>query len=265
LVKKALLISLVLVFEILLSSKVLVAAELPVIVFAVNAPGSPPYAYFDTETQSYQGLVRDFFDFTANKGLLTAEYVDSNRKRSEQLLAEGKIDMFLANPNWLISPADFVASNSILAHRSFLYSLYEFPVDFLPANTIGKRICTRSGFVYSGLEDLFKRNAAVRVDSSSQAAMAKMLVKHRCDYAVMNDYNAALTFSDESFCSLSIHQSPSPTSSVDLVFMMQRKMQAIKILIDEQLQAYISSGKFDASLAIHSNGRSFPILPSCKF
>jgi len=32
-----------------------------------------------------------------------------NRKRSEQLLAEGQDCMFLANPNWLISPADFVA------------------------------------------------------------------------------------------------------------------------------------------------------------
>jgi len=52
--------------------------------------------------------VRDFFDFTANKGLLTAEYVDSNRKRSEQLLAEGKIlECSLANPNWLIFSCRF--------------------------------------------------------------------------------------------------------------------------------------------------------------
>jgi polar amino acid transport system substrate-binding protein len=262
--KKTILIGLLLLSASLPTAKVVLAGEVSTLVFAVNSPGSPPYAYFDADSQSYQGLVRDFFEFTAGNGLFTADYVDSNRSRSEKFLREAKIDMFLANSKWLKQPEDFIASTTILSHHSFLYSLNEFPLDFLLAKAAGKRICTRSGFVYSGLEDLFNSNVLVRVDSSSQAAMAAMLAKQRCDYAVMNDFNAAVTFSDHSFCGLSIHQSPLATSSVNLVFMMRQDMQNIKILIDEQLQDYISSGKFDASLARHSKGRHFPILPSCE-
>ncbi|MDP5032147.1 ABC transporter substrate-binding protein [Paraglaciecola sp.] len=248
----------------ILTGKEVVAEQIKTLTFAVNSPGSRPYAYFDNEGQRYHGLVADFFAFTARKNLLRANFVDSNRTRSEQFLNEGKIDILLANTNWFANSENLISSMPIMQHQSYLYGLRPFSENFSLESLKHKRICTRTGFVYTGLAPFFQQQSLIRVDSSNQTAMAAMLAKGRCDYAVMNNYNAALTFSDAQFCTVTIYQSPTPTSAVPLSFVIRRDMQSVKTIIDQQLQAYIDSGEFTESLNFHSKDLHFPTTATCR-
>ncbi|WJG08047.1 transporter substrate-binding domain-containing protein [Aliiglaciecola sp. LCG003] len=239
------------------------ASESKALVFVVNSPGSFPYLYYDDVQQKYSGLVDYFFLEVEPKGFPPVVFVDSNQLRSEQFVIEGKADLYLANVGWLQRPKLTIASRPFVSHKTFLYSIEPFEADFSLSNTVRGRVCTHENFVYTGLEFYFANSNLVRVDSSSHKAMASMLKSKRCDFAVMNDYNAMEAFSTDEFCKTSIYQSPEPTSTVDLTFVMRPQMQALKETIDRLLVEFISSGQLDAKLASYPNIPDFPKKATC--
>lgn len=239
------------------------ATEPKTIKFAVNSPGSFPYLYFNETTQTYSGLVVDFFKHLENKGLLVAQFVDSNQTRSEQFVIDGKVDLILANPKWLEQPAKTISSKPIISHQTYLYSLKPFAADFAIARLTNKRICTHQSFIYTGLTTYFSSGMIKRVDASSHHAMLTMLEKQRCDYAVMNNYNAIQAFSTATFCHLILYQSPQPSSEVDLHFVMNANLHALKTLIDQQLDNFRDTGEMLKSLQSHASEPVFPLSYAC--
>lgn len=231
--------------------------------FAVNSPGSPPFAYLENNTKRYMGLARDFFDVLESTEQIKVRFVDSNRVRSEQYIINGSMDVFLSNPLWLKNPTLFISSEAILLHRIYLYSAQAFRTDFSLTDLRDKKICTRKGFVYSGLQQKFTQHELTRVDASNQLAMASMLINGRCDFALMNEFNAALTFSDPGVCATAIFQSPEPSSTLDLFFVMRADLTSLKEAINRQLLAFKSSGQLQESLEKHSKGLSFPTSGKC--
>ena len=239
-------------------------AELKPLLFAVNSPGSLPYLYFDFPSQTYLGLVPDFFDDLEQQGILKAVFIDSNQLRSEQFVIEGKVDLYLANRGWLKQPEKVITSIPIVHHLTYLYSLYPFPDDFSVETLVNKQICTQQDYIYTGLQQSFKSKKLLRFDSSSRTTIGAMLAKERCDYAILNNYNAKVVFSEAEYCHLTIYQSPHPTSEIDLTIVMRPELDEVKIVIDKYLKAFISSGKANASLLTHSMKPIFPKQASCK-
>lgn len=239
------------------------AATPKTIKFAVNSPGSVPLLYFDPNTQTYAGVVADFFNGLAEQGLITIEFVDSNQTRSEQYVIDGKVDLMLANPAWLPQSAKMIVSEPIMEYSTFLYSLQPFPAEFSLTTIKQKRICTHQDFTYPGLEPYLDQQQLYRIDSGNHAAMLSMLEKQRCDYVVMNDYNAAQAFAALEFCHLTLYQSPVATSTLDLHFVMRPALSELKTFIDQQLLRFIKSGQFYNSLRAHASEPEFAQPSSC--
>lgn len=231
-----------------------------VIRFGVNTPGSAPYLYYDENTQSYSGVVVDFFDFVATTNAITVSYLDSNRARSEQLLQSGVIDVFLSSPKWLENPDAVLKTTALIQHDSYMYSPNAFLGPFIPSEAKASSICTRYGFVYPVLQPFFdkREHGLIRVNSSSQETMAIMLAKGRCDFAIMSEQNALSVMFQEKMCAATFHQSPNVISSVPLVFIIRSELTQLQVQINEALVKFINSGARDNAMKRHSGGKYFP-------
>ena len=238
--------------------------ETDTLIFVVNAPGSPPYLYYDVVSQSYQGVVVDFFSQLEEKDIPIAKFIDSNHGRSEKIIIDDKAGMMLTSRSWLDSPELLIFSDKLSVHQSYLYSMSPFKPDFTLQSIKGMRICTRRGFSYPGLHSYLENKQLVRTDSSSQVTMARMLQKDRCDYAVMNDHNAATIYANQAYCQNTIYQSPKPTNTVDMLFAMGRKMLSLRALMNKQIKVFSESGKLNVSLLKHSSNLTFPNSLTCN-
>lgn len=258
-------IKLALVFGLLLSCLFKVQGSEPKpLLFAVNSPGSFPYLYFDLSKQTYSGLIPDFFADLEQKGILKVVYIDSNQLRSEQFVIEGKVDLHLGNRKWMNQPEKVIASIPIVHHLTFLYSLTPFDDEFSVEALVDKTVCTQQEYIYTGLNQSFKTKKLERLDSSNQATIASMLTMGRCDYAILNDYNAKSVFDETQYCDFTIYQSPQPTSDIDLTILMRLELHESKTIIDKHLGTFISSGRAEKSLLSHSPKPIFPKTATCR-
>lgn len=228
--------------------------------FAVNSPGSAPYIYYDDISGKYQGVVVDFFASLEESGNFKVEYLDSNRARSEELLLRGFADMFLSSVVWLEQPDNYIFSNALMHHNSYMYSTFAYTQAFNPIQNRRAFICTRHNYTYPVLNHYFDNNMLMRVDSSSQTTMALMLAKGRCDFAIMSDDNARTVLSNSEFCDIEFYQSPNVISAVDVAFVIRSELSDVKKQIDELLAIFISSGERDKSVQQHVGIQVFPKL-----
>lgn len=239
------------------------SAERTDIVFAISAPSSAPYLYYDPEKLAYQGVVVDFFaSFSAEDGYLVA-YLDSSRARNEHYVASGKADMFLSSPRWLENPQKLIFSEAMLSHKTFLYATSLIDPAFEISSLPGKLFCTRISYVYPTLEGFFQINKYTRVDSSSQNTMTKMLLKGRCDYAVMNEFSAMAVLHSAAFCDAKFYQSPAAIDDVPLRLAIRPSLAEQLPNINRQLHNFRKSGALKKSIESHSGLKSFPKLPDC--
>ena len=220
------------------------------LVFAVNSPGAAPYLYLDTDSNQYVGLVVDFFNTMADGNQLYVEYIDANRTRSEQFIYTGKADVFLSSLVWLKKPNLVISSEELSPNASFLYSTEPFEDNFSLTTLSNERICTRRAYVYPALTERFTQSVQ-RVDSSSQKTGLQMLLKARCDYLVMNQYNAISLFNTQEFCHLKFHRSPQPISSVPNALIFSKQNAAIVPIVNDYLRRFKQSGERDVSLSKH--------------
>lgn len=229
--------------------------------FAVNSPGSPPFLYFDVRINSYLGVIPDLLAQAVSMGELEVKYIDSNRIRSEMFLYAGKADVFLSSSDWLAAPEKLIQSDNLLLHKSFLYSVRPFASDFKISDLTGKHICARRGYTYPTLDGLFEQEQLLRVDSTSQRTMTEMLVKGRCDVAIMNEYNAHTIFAHTDFDEVSFYQSAKPTNVVQLALFFRPELTAQRNLINTHLRRFKYSGELDKSLKFHAqNARQLSLF-----
>jgi len=230
---------------------------------AINSPGSYPYLYFDDVSEDYQGVVRDLFNTMERELGYSFEYIDSNQLRSEEFLLNDKVDMLVISPRWLQKPDSFIFSDVIIDHETYLYSTSPFPKDFSLTSLTGQTVCTQERYIYSGITQRFEDGALRRIDSTNQALMAAMLIAKRCDFAVLNNYNAWSAFSKPSNCHATIYQSPHPTSNVSLHVALRRALAPVKRDFDSIMSMQKRNGAFEKRLTEHSLKVSFPKKTNC--
>ncbi len=220
------------------------------VIFTVNAPGAAPFLYFDQTKQEYAGVVVDFFETMEKNGVVDVRYVEAIRARSEQLVYDGRADIFLSSPAWLSAPDKILTSEPLSMSKTFLYSSTPFASDFSVDKLENERICTRRGYVYPGLANYFILPER-RVDSASQKTGMSMMLKGRCDYVAMNYFNAVSLVNNE-FCDTLIHQSPAPTNVVPNAFILSKSLVSMVPTINHYLQEFQSNGDADKAFDTHS-------------
>jgi len=224
--------------------------------FAINSPGSPPYLYLDKTTNRYKGLIPDLLSEVSKQHSITINYVDSNQQRTEILLSSGAIDGFFSSEAWLENPRKLINSRNITAHKSYLYSIRPFAQDFILSDIKGSSICTRKNYGYPSTSAFFDNGSAQRVDSSERLSMLNMLIKNRCQYTIMHQYNADSLINSEQFSDTLIYRSPLPTNVVYMSIFLRPELVHIKHYIDSVVVAMESNGKLDDSIHYHLNAKN---------
>jgi polar amino acid transport system substrate-binding protein len=224
--------------------------------FATDSPGSPPYLYLDRKTNSYKGLIPDILNEVSKQHAITVNYVDSNQQRIEVFLASGKIDGFFASKAWLENPRGLINSRNITAHKSFLYSTRRFPQDFRLMDIKGSNICTRKHYVYPSVSALFNQGHAQRVDSSERPSMLNMLIKDRCQYTIMHQYNADALIDSVEFSNTQFYRSPLPSNVVYMSIFLRPELTDIKHYIDSVVEKMESNGRLAESINYHVNAKN---------
>lgn len=214
----------------------LVKAKEPLL-FVVNHPGSTPYLYFDKVNNTYQGVIPDILKGLVESGQLQIIYLPNNRMRSEEHIYRGTADLLMLSKSWLKEPEKVIFTIPFHQHRSFLYSAKEFSEGFSLDNAIkGETICTRTSFIYPNLSPYFQSGRLIRTDTSSHLAMLRMLFKQRCDYTVMNEFNALNLINSQFFTSEKLYRYASPVSSVPLNIILRAELTNEKAILDRHIK-----------------------------
>jgi ABC-type amino acid transport substrate-binding protein len=224
--------------------------------FAINSPGSPPYLYLDSSTNSYKGLIPDLLNEVSKQHSLNINYVDSNQQRTEVLLSAGEIDGFFSSEAWLENPQELINSQNITAHKSYFYSTRPFPQDFTVLDIKGSSICTRKDYIYPSVSALFDNGSVRRVDSSERLSMLNMLIKNRCQYTIMHQYNADALLNSKQFSISQIHRSPLPSNVVYMSIFLRPELDDIKQYIDSTVLLMKENGKLYESITYHSKAKN---------
>ena len=232
--------------------------------FAINSPGSPPYLYLDNTTDSYMGLIPDILKEVSKQHAITINYVDSNQQRIEVFLRAGKIDGFFSSEAWLENPNELIKSGNITAHKSYLYSTRPFPQDFTLSDMKESSICTLKHYVYPSASALLDNGSAQRIDSSERRSMLNMLIKNRCQYTIMHQYNADSLLNSVEFSNTHIFRSPIPSNVVSMAIFLRPELADIKRHIDSVVLQMQNNGKLDESINFHANTNTYPSITESK-
>ncbi len=220
--------------------------------FIVNYPGSAPYLYFDEQSETYKGVIPDILQPLVDSDQLKVTYISNSRKRSEGYMYQGVADMIMLSEHWLSQPDKLIATIPLLEHRSFLYSPNPFPADFsLSSPDVQEFICMRKGFVYPTLQPYIDKKRLYRVDSSSHLTMFRMLFKQRCDYAVMNEFNAKNLINSVFFINEKVYQSPQPITVVPLNIILRKALTKEKELLDKHIKQLKDNGDIQRYIDRH--------------
>lgn len=213
------------------------------LLFVVNAPGSSPYLYYDKYQNKYVGIIPDLLQGVTK---LNIRFVSNSRKRSEEQIYTEKADMIMLSTAWLKHPEKVISTIPIHQHRSFLYRAKKFPVKFsLEKSNNSELVCTRKGYLYPNLMTFFGKKRLERVDASNHLSMMKMLFRHRCDYTVMNEFNAQNVMESQSFKGKRIFRSELPVSTVPLNIILRAELTSEKTILDNHIRQLQESGEFD--------------------
>jgi len=230
---------------------VLAKAKEPLL-FIVNHPGSAPYLYFDKNKKIYQGVIPDILNGLIESDQISIKYVSNSRKRSEEYIYQGTADLMMLSKAWLKEPGKLIATIPLHQHRSFLYKIKAFPDNFsLENSTDNETLCTKKGFIYPNLAPYLKSKRLIRIDSSNHLSMLKMLFKQRCDYMVMNEFNALNIINTSFFDKENFYRSKSPVSVVPLNIILRAELIHEKEVLDKHIKYLKESGELQRIIKKH--------------
>ncbi len=230
---------------------VFVKAKEPLL-FIVNNPDSAPYLYFDKNKYIYQGVIPDILNELIESNQLSIKYISNSRKRSEEYMYQGSADLMMLSKTWLKEPEKLIATIPLHHHRSYLYKIKSFSDNFSLENSNGSEsLCTRKGYFYPIIEPYLKSKRLIRIDSSNHLSMVKMLFKQRCDYMLMNEFNALNLINSSFFEGKKLYRSKLPVSVVPLNIILRANLMREKQVLDKHIKYLQESGKLQRIIQKH--------------
>ena len=210
------------------------------LLFIVNHPGSAPYLYFDKNKNIYRGVIPDILKNLIETNQLNVKFISNSRKRSEEYIYQGNADLIMLSKAWVKKPAKIISTIPLHQHRSFLYQTTAFSDSFsLEDSHESDNLCTRKGFFYPNLAPYLNSKRLIRLDSSNHLSMLKMLFKNRCDYVVLNEFNALNLINSSFFEGKKLYRSKLPVSVVPLNIILRANLMREKQVLDKHIRMLI--------------------------
>ena len=223
------------------------------LLFVVNHPGSAPYLYFDKNKNIYRGVIPDILKNLIETNQLNVKFISNSRKRSEEYIYQGNADLIMLSKAWVKKPAKIISTIPLHQHRSFLYQTKAFSDSFsLESSQESEILCTRKGFFYPNLAPYLKSKRLIRLDSSNHLSMLRMLFKKRCDYVVMNEFNALNLINSSFFKEEKLYRSKSPVSIVPLNIILRPELTYEKSILDKHIKYLKENGELQRMVNKHT-------------
>lgn len=164
------------------------AAQKPVLNLFTWSNDLAPIVSVDERGQQPWGIIIDVLATLPEDQQVDLHVVVHNRNRGEEALYAGEVDAAPLAKRWLQYPEKLIYSLPIYIHKEFLYATSKVADKPFKDLLQGKNVCTRRGYVYPVVEELFQQGHATRIDSHIEQTEFEMLLKGRCDYVLTNEF-----------------------------------------------------------------------------
>ncbi len=133
-----------------------------------------PFNQFDAKNHLSGGLLKDVGDSISMQLGATPSYFPLPRKRVDQWLESGKIDVVCyTNPKWTDSPERFSWSTTILPQIERVVTRSGLAAPVAKDDFLDKRISLQLGFHYESIQPLFDSGKAIRLNETNLGLMFK--------------------------------------------------------------------------------------------
>jgi ABC-type amino acid transport substrate-binding protein len=159
----------------------------------VSDSDAPPIVVLTPDNQALaSGLIKELGDALAGELGMKAQYVVIARKRVENTIETGKVNIVCnANPEWYGNATRLGWTREFYPQVERALSLREAPDIRQVDEMVGKRIGTIRGYSYPTLEHLWAVGRTTRVDEPRLDLLVKSLQKKLTDIAISSELELA--------------------------------------------------------------------------
>jgi ABC-type amino acid transport substrate-binding protein len=159
----------------------------------VSDSDAPPIVVLTPDNQALaSGLIKELGDALAGELGMKAQYVVIARKRVENTIETGKVNIVCnANPEWYGNATRLGWTREFYPQVERALSLREMPDIHQVDEMVGKRIGTIRGYSYPTLEHLWAVGRTTRVDEPRLDLLVKSLQKKLTDIAISSELELA--------------------------------------------------------------------------
>ena len=216
--------------------------------FQAKDAGPSIYMTPTSVNASSLGIIPRLFDEVITTLDITVVYQNAPSRRVEEYLNDGQLDGSIMNKEWMKNLDDVIFTIPFINYQVFIYSLTPIGKNKTFKTILsGKRICTHRGYSYSEfseLSTLFDNNTSFRVDSDHEPLMIKMLLKERCDIALIDEHSADWLFKTLQI-NKKIFKYPTPLISTNLTLAFNKKWYILVEKLNDHIRALNASSKMD--------------------
>ncbi|NRB80629.1 MAG: transporter substrate-binding domain-containing protein [Saccharospirillaceae bacterium] len=146
------------------------------------------FPYFFVKDNQPTGILIDFLTQVMEHEGNDFEVMLLPRKRLDLWFDTDKINIRIANPDWVNTKKVLIATKAMFYSKEYYYVIDSDVKLSKESDLKNKLICTREGFKYSDiLDDLELKGLLTRVDSNSLDSQLRMLIAKRCDALITNE------------------------------------------------------------------------------
>jgi len=159
----------------------------------VSDSDAPPIVVLTPDNQALaSGLIKELGDALAGEMGMKAQYVVIARKRVENTIETGKVNIVCnANPEWFGNATRLGWTREFYPQVERALSLKDMPDIRQADDMVGKRIGTIRGYSYPTLEHLWAVGRTTRVDEPRLDLLVKSLQKKLTDVAISSELELA--------------------------------------------------------------------------
>ncbi|MFT2089852.1 substrate-binding periplasmic protein [Paraglaciecola sp. 2405UD69-4] len=149
----------------------------------------PPFVYFNPKDEIYAGILIDMSEELGRRMGLKVEFIPTPRNKVEANILSGEYNATFLAKSWVSIQEKVLFSEPFYYYSEYLYSTTPFESSgAIESWARGKTICTRDNFVHPVIDPLLKQNILNRLNVSVGAPIIKIMMKGRCDLALIDEF-----------------------------------------------------------------------------
>ena len=151
----------------------------------------PPFIYFNPSDERYLGILVDISEELGKRMGLDVEFISTPRNKLEANILSGDYNVTFVAESWVSIQDKVLFSEDFYVYAEYLYSTRPFESKGVLEQWVKDRtVCTRDNFIHPVIEPFMHSGALKRLNVSLGAPIIKIMIKGRCDLALVDDFRA---------------------------------------------------------------------------